>query len=60
MTKYYIFFYNLHMYLKEFGTYNAILIAFAITLIYLLFTVIKSGKSAVKLKKIIKIMLFSV
>ncbi len=59
MTKYYIFFYNLHMYLKEFGTYNAILIAFAITLIYLLFTVIKSGKSAVKLKKALSLLFFS-
>ncbi len=59
MTKYYIFFYNLHMYLKEFGTYNAILIAFAITLIYLLFTVLKSGKSAVKLKKALSLLFFS-
>ena len=46
------------MYLKEFGTYNAILIAFAITLIYLLFTVIKSGKSAVKLKKALSLLFF--
>lgn len=53
MTKYYIFFYNLQMYLKEFGTYNAILIAFGITLIYLLFVLIKNGKSAVRLKKVL-------
>lgn len=59
MTKYYIFFYNLHMYLKEFGTYNAILTAFAITLIYLLIILIKKGKSAVKPKKILSLWFLS-
>lgn len=59
MTKYYIFFYNLHMYLKEFGTYNAILTAFAITLIYLLFILIKNGKLAVKLKKVLSLWFLS-
>lgn len=42
---------HLNMFLAEFGTYNAILIAFGFTLIYLLFILIKNGKSAVKLKK---------
>lgn len=44
---------HLNMFLVEFGTYNAILIALGITLIYLLFILIKNGKSAVRLKKVL-------
>lgn len=47
------------MFLKEFGTYNAIAVALCITLIYLLFTLIKSGKSAVKISKIFSVLFFS-
>lgn len=43
---------HLHMFLAEFGTYKAILTALGITLIYLLFTIIKNGKTAVKLNKL--------
>lgn len=50
---------HLNMFLVEFDTYNSILIASGITLLYLLFTIIKSGKSAVKLKKAISLLFFS-
>lgn len=47
------------MFLKEFGTYNAIAVALCITLIYLLFTLIKNGKSAVKINKAFSVLFFS-
>ncbi|MDE6863681.1 MAG: VanZ family protein [Eubacterium sp.] len=50
---------HLNMFLVEFDTYNSILIASGITLLYLLFTIIKSGKSAVKLKKALSLLFFS-
>lgn len=41
------------MFLAEFGTYKAILIALGITAVYLIFTFLKNGKADIKLKKIL-------
>lgn len=50
---------HLNMFLAEFGTYNAILIALGIALIYLIFILIKDGKSSVKPKKVLSLWFLS-
>ncbi len=59
MHKFFISIHNLNIFLNEFGTYNAILIALGIAMIYLIFILIKNGKAAVKPKKVLSLWFLS-
>lgn len=53
MHKFFISIHNLNIFLNEFGTYKALLIAVIITAVYLIFALLKNGKADIKLKKVL-------
>lgn len=50
---------HLHTFLAEFGAYRAILLALCITVLYFIFTLLKNGRSSVKIKKLLSVLFFS-